>query len=177
MVFNAEFTLEQQTIDNYRSLGETAPRTLQAFLGGTMTQHLDDEVNRRLAVTPGAVATPIDWQTPKQKAYYFGFVAERDGEGNILPYVRTGGFNQNWFARFNLNNFSIGVGNSTMTKGSPNWPSQPLYDFLVGGQQQRFHKNTGWIQADDPLLEIIIASMDILADAWQDIIGFEGALL
>jgi hypothetical protein len=176
VVFELDFDIDTQIAEDYRNLAETAPRTFQAFMGGTMRQHAEDEGQRRLAITPGPVAMPFIWTSQKQKNYYFGFIAERDELGNILPYQRTGGFNENWFVRVDLSNFSVGIGNSTMTKGSPNWPSQPLYDFLVGGQQQIFHKNTGWIQADDPILDIVIGIIDILADAWVDIMRFENPL-
>ena len=173
MVFSADFELDAQDAANWRSLGESAPRTMQTFLGGTMANYMEEEVDRRLALTPGPVKLPIQWTSEKQRRYYFGFVAKRDAQGNIIPYQRTGDYNRSWFVRFNLQNFSIGIGNSAMTKGSPNWPSQPLFDFLMGEQQQAFHKNTGWIEGIDPLLDIIIGSMDMLADAWADIMEFK----
>ena len=158
------FEVDQSTKDNYQALAQSAPRTLQTFVGGTMRQHMEDEVAANLAITPPSAKQPIDWTSQKQRNYYFGFIAQRDGNGNILPYVRTGGFNESWFVRVDLSDLTVGIGNSTMTKGSPNWEPQPLYNFLVGGQQQRFHANTGWIQADDPLLQIVIGTFDILAD-------------
>jgi len=186
MVFSADFELDAQDAANWRSLGESAPRTMQAFLSGTMVNHMEEEVDRKLALTPGPVVYPIEWANPipppagkhpnmlgglwsKQKAAYFA----TDGFGGGIPSTRTGGFNRSWFARFNLQNFSIGIGNTSMTKGSTNWPSQPLFDFLMGEQQQGFHKNTGWIEGIDPLLDIIIGSMDMLADAWADIMEFK----
>ena len=173
MVFSADFELDTQVAANWRSLGESAPRTMQTFLSGTMVNHMEQEVDRRLAITPGPVKLPIQWTSEKQRRYYFAVVAKRDEQGNIIPYQRTGGFNRSWFVRFNLQNFSIGIGNTSMTKGSTNWPSQPLFDFLMGEQQQGFHKNTGWIEGIDPLLDIIIGSMDMLADAWADIMEFK----
>jgi len=169
MVFSADFELDAQDAANWRSLGESAPRTMQNFLGVRMVNYMEGEVERRVSVTPGPVKLPIQWTSEKQRRYYFGFVAQRDELGNIIPYKRTGGFKWAWFVRFNLENFSIGIGNSAMTKGSPNWEPQPLFDFLMGEQQQQFHKNTGWIEGIDPILDIIIESMDIIADSWAEL--------
>jgi len=165
-MYSVDVQVDAPVLAAYQDLAQNGPRLFRTFVGGTVRNHVREEVERKLAVEPGSAAHPIQWQSEKQRRYVLGYVLKRDSRGNIIPYQRTHDFARGWFSDVDLSTMTISIGNSAMTQGSPNWPPQPLYPFLVGERQQAFHKNTGWLYAPDPILDIILSTMDILEEGW-----------
>ena len=160
-MFSYDFTVDAPILDAYADLATTAPRTLRAFLGGTMKYHLQQQVNTRLAIEPGPVVYPIQWTSEKQRRAFFAI----DGFGHGIPYKRTGGLNKSWHVEFDTSKFVITVGNTA-----------PAAKFVVGEHRQPFHKNTGWLDAPPVILDIVIEAIDILEDAWYSIMELKPLL-
>lgn len=115
-------------------------------------------------VYPGPVAYPIEWTSEKQRRFVFGFVLKRDAQGNIIPYERKG-------TMFDEAKVEFDASLLTLRITDPN----PIRRYVVDTDQQKFHKNTGWFQSDEPYMEITISAQQRIIDSWFRIIDFPGA--
>ena len=160
-MFRYDIAVDAPILDAYDALAQTAPRTLRAFLGGTMTNHLERQVQTRLAIEPRPVVYPIEWTSERQRRAFFA----TDGFGHGIPYKRTGGLKESWTVEFDTANLIIAIGNKS-----------PAAQFVVGERQQQFHKTTGWLDAQPVILDIVIEAIDLLADGWFSIMELKPLL-
>ncbi len=87
---------------------------------------------------PGPVKTPIKWTSRKQQRWYFWTRGGFYGPGrpnSFQRYKRTGGLANDWRVVRTGNQYE-----STLTFSNAN----PYLRYVIGRDQQGFHKNTGW---------------------------------
>lgn len=98
-----------------------------------------------LQAEPGKPKYPIEWTSEKQRRYVMGYVLERDENGEIIPYQRTGDLARGWELRYIR----------TPEGGAFIFRNETPYVRFVGGSlarsldsatrfKQQFHSNTGW---------------------------------
>lgn len=96
---------------------------------------------------------PLKWTNDKQRRKYFA----TNGFGRGIPYRRTGKLVEAWEVKV-----QISGDDGTITVEN----SSPSAQFVIGDRQQQFHRNTGWYQADDLLLNIAIETTDVIEELW-----------
>lgn len=95
----------------------------------------------RLRRVPGSVKRPIKWTSEKQWRAFFA----TDGFGRGIPTRRTNEMVDSWDVRFTF----VGDGAEVaLTNDTDYWR------FVVGDEQQGFHRNTGWYRVDDVIPDI-----------------------
>lgn len=91
-----------------------------------------------LKANPGPVKYPIKWKTDKQRRAFFA----SNGFGNGIPTKRTGEI----IAAWRVVNKSRGFKGFLQLVNA-----HPAVDFVQGEDQQPFHKNTGWVTAQETI--------------------------
>jgi hypothetical protein len=88
---------------------------------------------------------PIEWESRPQERFVKGFILQKDSQGNIIPYKRSGRLARSW-----------GYGLKNVTKGVKFFFKNPtrIAKYVYGSAskvvtnarkfQQRFHAITGW---------------------------------
>lgn len=107
---------------------------LKAFYGGG--RKFRRGVEPRVSQTPGPVVYPIQWTTARQRAAFFA----TDGFGAGIPYSRSGSVSSAW-------DYQEGVVRPLFRFYNTNETAT----FVIGDDQQQFHKNTGWQYVPDIL--------------------------
>lgn len=165
-----KFTVQAETkvLERVQSQLDALPEQIQRAVDRT-TQTADN-VRAEIAKYPGAVKYPIPWTSVRQQRYYFGKIAKRDAQGNIIPYQRTGGLGRAW----NLTSARTSNG-AVLVLENRNEAAKYVYGFFGQVQpQQKFHANTGWatISNNNPRVRIqallVEALLDNLRDAIKD---------
>lgn len=97
---------------------------------------------------------PLRWKSAKQRRYVMAKLRRE----NNLPYRRTHVLAQSWDIRvtFNRSGGTISAENPTDYAG-----------FVYGPQQQPFHEDTGWPNADVALLEAQERFENKLIEGWH----------
>ena len=162
-MFQLTAQIDADILDAYADFARNAPRTVATFLGGTVRNDMMQKVQQRVTRYPGKVSLPIQWTSPKQKGYVFKFVLKRDAQGNIIPYQRTGGLGKAWVVDVERNGLALHVYNSASSA-----------TFVIGARQQQFHKNTGWPPAKTELDKIMEETIDMLIEAWVNLVDTRG---
>jgi len=160
----------------YQDQLKRAPRTVETFVQRTVAGYIRQRIASEVAPYPGPVvyAGPpgkngqptYRWKSPAQRRAFF---AKMSALGLEPPYQRTGAYGKGWDVVLDLTNLVIGIVNNAQD------PFGTYYAEFVGGPfQQPGHQDTGWIETQDPILNILIDALGILEEAWYDIISFEG---
>lgn len=111
----------------------------------------------QLQQQPPPAKKPIQWTSEKQRRAFFA----TNGFGRGIPYRRTGALVEAWdvVAVFTPDSGSITIENNA-----------PSATYVIGDDQQQFHANTGWIKADDILIEEVIKAQDIIEELWITVV-------
>lgn len=135
-----------------------APFFVDGIVRQAVTNDIAPAILPEAQAEPGAVAKPIEWTSVKQRRYVMMMIRK----GLIpAPYVRTHALSQAW--AFNVktteNDTTI-----TLANGSS------VFQFVEGLNQQRFHQNTGWLQASEKIPVwgdmIVTKVIEALQTAW-----------
>jgi hypothetical protein len=108
---------------------------------------------RVLRVKPGKPKYPIRWTSERQRRAFFA----SNGFGRGIPTKRTDAMINAWDVRFK----------ATTTGGQLTLVNDTDYaGFVVGDNQQGFHKDTGWYQVEDKVQQINTFAADTLEQTW-----------
>lgn len=107
----------------------------------------------RLRRKPGKVRYPIRWTSERQRRAYFA----TNGFGGGIPSKRTDRMINAWEVDYT---FSGENGELTLTN------DEDYAQYVVGGDQQGFHKDTGWYKVDTAMVEINAFAVDGLEQTW-----------
>ena len=166
--FVNEFDAAAYILDAWSDAIQQSPKTARVFIVGTVKASIENWIDALIipAMYPNPVKLPFKFKTPKSQRYYFGFVAKRDSDGNVLPYERTGGLVEDW---------EVLVGNAPLqlTIFHPGIADR----FVIGVDQQPGHINTGHPRVDIIIIEIYELATDMIIDGWFSIIDFKGVLV
>jgi len=160
-MFEFDFQVDHDIFEAWADAVEQSPQTTRVFIEGTILGDIRQKV-KAVNLYPPPVKYPIDWTTPKQKGYYFKFIAKYDKDGNIIPYKRRGTFFDKVVVELDPIDLNLNITN-------PN----PVARYVIGDQQQRFHRNTGWRNPTENYLEILVMAQDDIINAWFDIIDWK----
>jgi hypothetical protein len=108
---------------------------------------------RVLRVKPGKPHYPINWTSERQRRAFWA----SDGFGRGIPTRRTDAMVNAWDVRFRATNTggTLTLVNDTDYAG-----------YVVGDQQQGFHKDTGWYKVEDKAAQINAFAADTLEQTW-----------
>lgn len=159
-MFTFEIDTDADIVEAWRDAIEQSPQTTRVFIEGSILGDVQRKVDA-VNVYPGPVVYPIEWTSEKQRRYYFGFVAEYDANGDIIPYERAGTFFDDVAVELDPLSLDLKITN-------PN----PVARYVIGDDQQKFHANTGWENPSEQYLVILIEAQDDIIDAWIEIIDW-----
>lgn len=132
----------EQRFRSYMDFAKMMPDNLIPLVSQTLQTEIEPALLTDFQVEPGAVKLPIEWTSERQRR----FVKAKQRRGEIpFPYVRTHGVSKGW--------------KTEQTRPLPDQlvfilhNTSPAMQFVEGRYQQRFHKNTGWLDAL-PLAEL-----------------------
>ena len=136
----------------------TIPALIQAI-----TTDVAKEIQKELKKTPGPVRYPIAWTSEKQRRFYF---AMRREQGKPPKYRRTGRRSRGWKVQ------KLGNESAMVTNEVP-YVSFVQGDRILGGWQQRFHRNTGWMTDREAWNRVVDGgamerAMDARLGEWAD---------
>ena len=107
----------------------------------------------KLKRRPRRVKYPIAWTTPKQKRAFFA----TKGFGRGIPTQRTGALSKGWYSRFRYSARDV-----SLEFGNP----LPYATYVQGERQQRFHRNTGYTQAQPVFEDVQQQAVAAIREAW-----------
>jgi hypothetical protein len=108
---------------------------------------------RVLRVKPGKPKYPIKWKSERQRRAFFA----TDGFGRGIPTKRTDVMIDAWDVKFKATTTG---GQLTLINDTP------YAEFVVGDDQQPFHKESGWYQVEDKVQQINTFAADTLESVW-----------
>ncbi len=161
-MFTFDFDLDHDIMEAWKDAIIQAPQTTRVFIEGTIVGDVNRKV-RLVNVYPGPVKYPIEWTSERQRRYYFAVVAEYDSDGNVIAYQRSGTFFDDVDVFFNPDTFNLNITNNN-----------PVARYVIGDNQQKFHKNTGWEDPSEQYLDILLEAQDDIVEAWIVIIDWKG---
>ena len=159
-MFTFEFEADTDILEAWHDAIVQSPQTTRVFIEGTVLGDIRRKVDA-ISVYPGSVVYPIEWTSEAQRRFYFAVVAQRDNDGNIIPYERRGTFFDDVTVELDPLTLELGITN-------PN----PVARYVIGDDQQKFHANTGWQDPSEQYLIILIEAQDDIIDTWIEIIDW-----
>lgn len=147
---------------------KTVPRKFKALYRKRIDT-LAKKTLQELRRTPGKVKRPIEWTSRKQQRAYF---ASR-GFGKGIPTVRTGALQNGWKV-LDESDFTQGlftVYNDSTVRDYFTGAIVYYEEFVTGVNQQRFHRNTGWIRSQDILADAMVSAEDIIIETFYEVNG------
>lgn len=164
MTIRSTSTFDSEPVDDLIAYADSFNEIAQEEFNAVW-QPIQTAMLRELKTVPGRVRYPIDWTSAKQRR----FVMMTLRRNNNLPYQRTGRIPAAWqaSARFNGGQIQAIVENSEPA-------SRFVYGSLArngGGFQQRFHRNTGWQEANQTVAFWFTALQQDFIQAMQSRLG------
>lgn len=132
------------------------PEQVKTRFPAAMRDTLDQTLNR-LRVEPSPPSYPYRWASERQRRAFFA----TNGFGRGIPTKRTGALLRGWDARIEPtpDGAQAVIDNNT-----------PYTRFVQGEQQQPGHIATGWVAADDVIIEESIRLEDTLIDVFFEVV-------
>jgi hypothetical protein len=143
-MIDIDAAISTEWLDELQEAFEYIPVAISRYAHRELRPFASQWVDRTLRQEPGPVQYPIEWESEKQRRAYFA----SDGFGHGIPYQRSHDYVNAWHvtADYTGGLTSINVRNDL-----------PESDFIGGRRQQRFHKNTGWANAQEELQLLSLA--------------------
>ena len=144
---------------------ERTPKLLKKELKKTLNKTSNVVKQEMKKEVPQGAKHPIEWTSEKQRRFVMAKLKE---EGN-LPYRRTNEIVNGWRFRVNAKGgINIGVEFTNIS---------PKARFVIGGDQQKFHANTGWIHANDSMRKHIPRYVDAVEKTYFEVADFTEDIL
>ncbi|KKL23985.1 hypothetical protein LCGC14_2419880 [marine sediment metagenome] len=157
-MFSFDFQVDHDILEAWHDAIFQSPQTTRVFIEVAVLGDVQRKV-QAVDVYPGPVVYPIEWTSEAQRRFYFAVVAQRDNDGNIIPYERRGTFFDDVTVELDPLSLNLMIAN-------PN----PVARYVIGDDQQKFHANTGWRNPSEQYLDILIEAQDEIINAWYFII-------
>lgn len=135
-MYKVRVTIDDDVLDSLNEAYQKSPRTIAVFLNRSLLPQYTKRAAQELTPYPGPVVYPIEWASEKQRRAFFA----TDGFGGGIPTRRSGKLQQSW--EFDTTAFPDG-GDITLANTSE------YARYVIGADQQPFHRNTGWQLVDD----------------------------
>lgn len=151
-MYSADLKIDNDIIDAIENNAGKLPQLMETAFK-RQRQRIARKLRKELRTEPGPVKYPIQWSSAKQRKAFFA----TDGFGRGIPTKRTGALVKAWEVSFQSDGdtFAIVATND-----------KPYARYVIGENQQPFHRNTGWYQADEVILEATIEAQDALIETW-----------
>lgn len=135
-MYQVKVTVDTDVLDTLAEAYQKSPRTIKTFLNRSLLPQYLKRIQQQWTPYPGAVRYPIQWASDKQRRAFFA----TNGFGGGIPYQRTRTLQQSWV--FAIQDYpggaEISIGNTA-----------DAARYVIGADQQPFHRNTGWPRIDD----------------------------
>lgn len=145
--------------DVFKALEEAytkSPRTIKAFLNRSLLPQYLKRIQQQWTPYPSPVHYPIEWKSARQRRAFFA----TNGFGGGIPYQRTRTLQKSWV--FAIDEYPGGaevrIGNTAA-----------YARFVIGADQQPFHRNTGWPHVDTEAAELTGELTDEVIDLYFQI--------
>ncbi len=159
----AEWQIEPDILEAYQEQLERAPKTIRTFVGKTVINDLQTHLNRQLLDTwipaPRSQAIPFRFATDRSRRWYFGTRA--GGKG--IPYQRTNAIASSIEVDWQEDE---GVISFVDTSGIGQW--------LYGERQVPGHRDTGWRNPENQIVDAVIRGQDLIIEGWFSIVDIKG---
>lgn len=155
-MISGEIIVDTDVLDALEESLKRAPDITRYTINKVALPRIRDKARELLQSQIPPVKYPIQWESDRQRRAFFA----TDGFGGGIPYRRTGRLLEKWEITSSPIDSGIAV---TATNAAPYAP------YVIGDRQQRFHRNTGWYQADDKLITLSEYADDELIEAWYSI--------
>ena len=169
MVYKQTITIDKATFKNIAKKALTGPNEVFDQYANLIVT-LGNETVAILSRDPGPSRSPVRWTSKKQKGYVFKFILKKDGQGNIIPYRRTGRYLESWdwelVPTSNRRGGVFDVFNTAKTS-----KGLLLEQFVQGDRQQGFHADTGFVASERVKKEAGIKAELALVTMWEDVMG------
>lgn len=149
-MISASLKVDTDILDAINDTARKSPGLMATAYGRQITRR-KSALLKELRTEPGSPNYPIRWTSERQRRFV---MAKLKREGN-LPYRRTHGLVNAWEAEFNPQTGEVTVSNPV-----------PSAVYVVGEQQQGFHRDTGWRDYEDVLADAVVLASDILIETW-----------
>lgn len=151
-MYSASLQIDDDIIDAIENNAGKLPALMETAFK-RQARRIKSQLLTALRTEPGPVKYPIQWASERQRRAFFA----SNGFGRGIPTRRTGALVNAWEVNF------VSVGN-TYELIAEN--SKPYARYVIGAQQQPFHRNTGWYKADNILTDATIKAQEALIDTW-----------
>lgn len=140
---------------------KNAPQQIEDFFGDNVLSNIQQEIKKE-ADYPGPVVYAdngkLRWESERQRKFVLGYVLDRDSQGNIIPYQRTGTYYDTVEAIIDVKTITI-------------LNTNPISKYVTGRRQQSFHMDTGWEMDSIRYGRIVARQIPLLRDEWVFLIG------
>src|SRR6056297_1510184 len=151
-MYSGSLSIDNDIIDAIENNAGKLPALMNTAFKRQRTK-IRQSVLARLRVEPGPVKYTIQWKSDKQRKAFFA----SNGFGKGIPTKRTGALTKAWDVEFTE------AGETYEIVATNN---KPYARYVIGDDQQPFHRNTGWYQADNILIDETIKAQDALIETW-----------
>lgn len=155
-MIRATVRVDTDIFDALVQAAENAPKAVEKFVRGSVAFELSDRLFQRFP-TPGKPKYPLRWASDRQRRAYFA----TDGFGAGIPYRRTD----------NIIDQTEVVYRKTGGGGQLEVVNHASYaQYVIGDQQQPFHRDTGWPLLSDLATDLTDDAADLLIEGWYSIV-------
>jgi len=141
-MYRADVAIDTEHLNTLQQVAEIVPEAIDRYARRELRPFASQFVDKRLRQEPPRrnypTDYPLEWTSDRQRRAYFA----TDGFGAGIPYRRTHELVSRWQVRANYQN---GLSSISI------WNPSPVARYVVGKDQQRFHRRTGWPYAPDEL--------------------------
>ncbi len=150
-MYRVSVALDTEWLNTLQQVHEIVPEHIERYarreLRPFVSQRVDQTLRREPPVRSYPEDYPLEWTSEKQQRAYF----VTDGFGAGIPYRRTHEYVQGWHVR---GDYTHGLTAIEV------YHDDEVVDFVAGRRQQRFHRITGWPNANDTLQVISVELND-----------------
>jgi hypothetical protein len=135
-MYKVTVTVDADVLQALEDAYAKSPRTIKTFLNRSLLPQYIKRIQQQWTPYPGAVRYPIQWASDKQRRAFFA----TNGFGGGIPYRRTRNLQKSWVFAIDdyPNGAEVSIGNTA-----------DYARYVIGAEQQPFHRNTGWPRIDD----------------------------
>mgnify|MGYP001333963878 CR=1 FL=1 len=139
------------------------PDEVQEYARKKVRPFVSHLVDKLLRIDPGPVVYAdngkLRWKSERQRRYVLGYVLDRDSQGNVIPYRRTGAARRGWQVRGDYAEGFAGISVANTRQAA-----QYIYGSATEVRpQQPFHEDTGW-----PALVQMLQAIRLDAEAFVE---------
>lgn len=163
-MYSVTATLDTSAPEKVLRAAKMLPNLTRREVRRLAMPHVERRVQDTLMQPPGPVQYTdngrLRWASEKQRRYVIGYVLDKDAAGNIIPYERTGEYEEGWEVEL----LTVEDGGVIVVRNPV-----PYAAFVGGAWQQPYHEDTGWSRARMVIEELQADMAEIMPYAWRNV--------